>query len=85
MPELGYLPFEISLALPRSGRGHGCPRFALRDVSFVFTLHGQRPRVREYTPLTFTISGCGREAQLVRNLSVAALGVSTQRLELRTV
>ena len=54
IPELGYLPFMMS------------------NVSIAFTLHHQQPRSasRVYTPLTFSISGCGREVQVLRNLSV---------------
>lgn len=85
IPELGYLPFEMGIVLPWSQSG--CPTFALRDVSVVFTLHHQQPRdaSRVYTPLTFSISGCGRDEQLLQNLSVSALGYANLELSFVTL
>eukprot|EP00966_Prymnesium_polylepis_P233119 5391471-Prymnesium_polylepis.1 len=81
VPELGYLPFEVSVVLPSPNSGSTtCPPFELRDAAFNFTLHGQQPRSRSYTPLTFSIVGCGRDAQTLRNISVAALGYANLQL-----
>lgn len=87
VPELGYLPFEMQIALPQSRTSRACPSFALRDVSILFTLHGGRPRnaSRVYTPMTFSISGCGRDAQSLHNLSVSALGYANLQLSFVTL
>jgi hypothetical protein len=85
IPELGYLPFMMSIVLPWSQTA--CPSFVLRDVSIAFTLHQQQPRSasRVYTPLTFSISGCGREVQVLHNLSVSALGYANLELSFVTL
>mmetsp|Transcript_7230 Transcript_7230/g.11621 ORF Transcript_7230/g.11621 Transcript_7230/m.11621 type:complete len:524 (-) Transcript_7230:35-1606(-) len=87
-PELGYLPFELRVQLPSGDTpADPCPKFELDNVAINITLHQQRPREkgRKYAGFTFGISGCGRESQVVSNLSFHALGYGNLELGFLTL
>lgn len=87
-PELGYLPFELKVSLPRGRTTQDpCPAFELADLALRFSLHGQQHRKpgRAYAGFTFGIEGCGRHAQTVSNLTFEALGYGTLQFDFVTV
>ena len=79
VPQLGYLPFILSLSMPFDDNEHpsgGCPAFTLSNLSFNLRLHHQQPRdpTRLYPGFSFRLNGCGRERQRLVNVNVSALG-----------
>jgi hypothetical protein len=86
VPNLGYLPFELAISLPQDPSGE-CVPFVFRDVAIDLTLNHHRPRdpSRVYSPLTFSINGCSRDIQTVRNLTFHAVGFSNLQLSFLTL
>ena len=85
-PELGYLPFELQIALPSpKGRGHTCPRFALKNLAIDFSIGTPPPPGHAHPGFTFTIAGCGRDAQAISGLDFHAIGFGTLQVSFATL
>lgn len=78
-PELGYLPFMLSIVLPQTAP-NSCPPFELKDLALRVSLHDQKPRDphHQYAGFSLRIGGCGRTQQVLSNFSLEVCRHSTQ-------
>ena len=86
-PELGYLPFGLTISLPVDDPTGECPQFELHDLYIWFQMHQGQPRnlKRQYPGFKFDVSGCGREKQQLSNFSFRALGYANLELHFLTL
>ena len=84
-PELGYLPFELQILLPApKRRGEPCPPFLLRGLNVSFNLGERAPSVAR-PGFSFSINGCGREAQTISALEMRAVGYANLAVSFATL